>query len=126
MFDGVLVELARQVARGVIEGLMDRYPPEILANHVARNTDLVTEGLRSPDARDRATMDHLRRMAAKYRRLRGRIEATVTPEWFMSPSRWIWRQAKYAAYYRILNTPQGRAWLSKNLRGAIDYFFSPP
>lgn len=123
LFDGVLMDLARKVADGVIRGLMERNTPQSLADHIAADSDLIQEGLRSSDPRDRATIDRLRRMAARYRRLRDRIASTVTVGWFLDPGRWIWRQPRYRAYYVVLNTPQGRAWLERNLKVGIDFFF---
>lgn len=114
---------------------MERYSAESLADHVAANSDLVSEGLRSNDPRDRATIEKMRQMAAKYRRYREKIGRAVTVDWFLDGSRWIWRQPPRRlpngrvmdtrAYYAILSTPQGRRWLERNLRSGIDYFFGP-
>lgn len=123
IFGDLFVSFAREAARGVIEGILRRYSIRDLQWHIDRNTNLVQEGLRSPDPRDHDTIELARKMAIKYRRYAPKIREAVTTEWFLSPERWLWK--KYPDYARLINTPRGRVWLDRNLKYALDFFFSP-
>ena len=120
LFDEFLIDLAREAARGVIEGILQRYSVGDLRWHIEHDTNLIEQGLDSPDPRDRALLPKLQNLARRYARYRPKIREAVTTEWFLG-----WMHRRYPAYAVHVDTPQGRRWLEGNLRYAIDFFFPP-
>lgn len=118
LFGAILVDLAREMARGAIEGLMQRYGVAVLREHVMKDTDVITEAFRSPDARDQQALNWMRAKARGYAKYGPQIRAQVTPEWMLA-----WLHKRYPQHAAVLETAQGRAWFSKNFRRLLSWFF---
>ena len=118
IFETVLVNLAREMARGTIEGLMQRYTVADLREHVSKDTDVITEAFRSPDARDRQALEWMVDKARRYAKYGPQIRAQVTPEWMLG-----WLHKRYPQHSAVLETAAGRQWFSKNFRALLTYFF---
>lgn len=117
LLDKFWVDLAREVARGAIEGLLQRYSVEDVRWHIEHDTNLIESVFTIGTETDRRQLARLSKLASKHRDKLGKAREAVTVDWVIS------RMHKYFPdHARLLDGYEGRRWVQKNIDAGFRYF----